>query len=1486
MGKNKKIYRILIIIFLTLLVLVTAVYFTLKSPSTQTWLFHRFATKFSGNNEVELLANNIKFTFFNKIEVSNLLIKDNTEDTLIYAPKLTAGIRKIKRKERFIGLGQVNMENPVIKFRPDTNNILNISYFAQFLVNKDTAKRNKDLIIRQINIENGTFEYHSGKETGQQNENFDINNISLKGLNANIKNLNKHYGNIDLRISELSFESGRDFAVENMFADLSINDSIYRLTDPTIRTSHSFINSDIIGIELLKDGKDFSFVDDARISFNLQSSLISMSDLSYFIKPVKGFSKEIILSGKINGTVNELNGRDIIVSYSDSTMLLCDFDMSGLPDIDNTFMFIRVGSLTTTAHEISDFEIPGKGRLNTGNEFNRLGAMSFSGNFTGFIKDFVTYGTINTELGSVSTDILFRPDTSGTFHYAGTLRANSVKLGQILNREDILGTVTAHIDVEGTSTSFRNFRAEIESTIDSIEFLDYNYRDISIEGLMTEKIWDGTVSSSTDDLKMDLLGRLDFTGSIPEVDFSFNLLHADLYKLNIDKADSLSNLSMLLTASFKGNNINNLNGDIRLLNTRINKNGREFNMYDGSISAFLKDSTTQGLSLRTDFVDADIDGRYDITGLIPAVQYAGSKLFPSLFLKKNTGYESDNNFKYTFRFKNTDNINELLETGLNIAPGTIINGSFDNGHNIILSAEGDYLLYKSNSLVDYKLNCSLIDTNLILDLKTDRLSLADRLHLDGFSIESGAHNDNFNLSVEWDDDTETENYGRLMAQGSITASDTSRPKLSLSVLPTEITFNGNPWKIDSSTLVVDSSAVSIDHLLASRDDKYFMIKGKLSENPADSIFISFNDLDLAGLNNLNRSQAGDDSKETEFILEGLLSGEIMLTSIYDNPMFETDISVDNFITNGHEHGNVQLLSEWDYLNKVARINIRNNLDGANTFIVEGDYNPENKNMSLGATVNRMPLDILNIFLKSFASDVKGYGSGKVRINGDQGNISVAGGIFADDASMTIDYLQTNFRFSDSILFDNNRILFDNILISDNRDNKATISGNVTHSSFNDIAVDLRIDADNILVMDTRQKDNGLFYGTAYASGLITINGPANDLDLNISARTERNTRMFIPLSEGEEIDNYTFISFREPGNDPDLKKMVQLPALIKDNSKNNISLNFELEVTPDAEVQLVFDSKLGDVMKARGAGTLNMALNEQGDFTISGDYVIEDGEYQLTLGNIFNKRFIVENGGTISWNGDIMDASVDIKAIYKLKASLEDLFQDEAYAERIPVECHLNMSGQLVNPVIGFDIYLPTADESMRTDLRTAIDSEEEMSRQFLYLLVMNSFYPDPAIAGSSINTTNAGASAMGVTTTEMLSNQLSNWLSQISNDFDIGFTYRPGNEISSQELEVALSTQLLNDRVVINGNFDVGGQQSSAATNEITGDFDVEVKLTEKLRFKVFNRSNDNLVYERAPYTQGFGLFFRESFNNLGDLFRREKSKMKREEETKIIDE
>lgn len=1487
MGKIKKIYKIPLFIILAILILTAVGYLSLKSPSVQTWLFDKLTDRVSKNNDIDISAENIHFTFFNKIEVTNLLIRDNTADTMIYSALVKAGIRNIKRKEKFISLGRIDIANPVIKLQPDTNNVMNLLSLTQLLGKKDTTKKPMDLMIRQIVIDNGELRYRSGMSP-DTSELFDINNISLSDLNITIDNISKEDTYTGLRISEFSFSTGKGFDLENLFAEVQIEDGKYHLIDPTIRTSNSIINSELLGIDFMDNGDEFNFIRDANLSLTLQSSRISLSDLGFFLKPLRGMDNEISFSGSITGTVQEMNGRDILLTYSDSTMLTCDFDLSGMPDIQNTFMFIRVDSLTTTAREIDEMGIPGMAMIDPGNELQKLGAMSFRGNFTGFLQDFVTYGTINTDLGSVSTDILFRPETSSSFYYKGTLQARSIGLGRILNQEDILGSLSAHLDVEGTLESLKAFRADVMATVESIEFNDYIYRDIEINGLVTEKIWDGTVKSNTDDLKMDLLGRFDFTRDIPEVDFSLNLLEADLYKLNIDKSDSLSNLSMLLTASFAGNSINNMTGNVRLLNSKLKRNDNEFDLFDCSISAFNVDSSAMGINLRTDYIDADIRGRYDPASVITDLIIAGSSVFPSLIHARATEISGKNDFEYEIRFKNTDLINEFFKTGFLLSPGFIIKGRIKPEQKINIAAAGDYAVYKMNSLTGLDMICTIEDTSMVLELNSEQMSLANRLNLENIGINSETATDTFNININWDNSGNLENKGIIAANGMFSKPDSIHTRFEVNILPTGLVINDKPWQINRSRFMIDSNAISIDRFMVNREEEYFMIDGKVSEDPNDSINISFKGLNLAGLNNLEREQTEEDSKKIEFILEGLMNGDILLTDFYNNPLFETDVMINSFKVNDHEHGDVKILSVWDNNEKVAGISLSNNKAGKNTFRVDGEYDPDGKRLELIAAVNQMPLDILNLFLKSFASEIDGLGSGSVKIISDNGKMSLMGSVMAEQSSMTIDYLQANFRFSDSIRFNNDRIVFRNIQVRDNRDNKAIIDGYVAHSSFKDFKVDLRIDADNIMAIDTRQKDNSLFYGTAYASGVIAITNPDNNLDLNISARTERNTRMFIPLSSGEEISDYTFISFREEGEQKNKNIPVSLPMLKRNESKS-ISLNFELEVTPDAEVQLVFDSKLGDLMKARGTGTLHMTLDKEGDFTIFGDYLIEDGEYQLTLGNIFNKRFVVEEGGTISWNGDIMDANVDIKAIYKLKASLEDLFQDEAYSERIPVECHLNMSGQLVNPIIGFDIYLPTADESMRTDLRAAIDSEEEMSRQFLYLLVMNSFYPDPAVTGTSLNTTTAGASAMGVTTTEMLSNQLSNWLSQISNDFDIGFTYRPGNEISSQEVEVALSTQLLNDRVVINGNFDVGGEtgnQTSSSTNEITGDFDVEVKLTEKIRFKVFNRSNDNLVYETAPYTQGFGLFFRQSFNKLSDLFKRNKNKMKREEEPEIVEE
>lgn len=326
-------------------------------------------------------------------------------------------------------------------------------------------------------------------------------------------------------------------------------------------------------------------------------------------------------------------------------------------------------------------------------------------------------------------------------------------------------------------------------------------------------------------------------------------------------------------------------------------------------------------------------------------------------------------------------------------------------------------------------------------------------------------------------------------------------------------------------------------------------------------------------------------------------------------------------------------------------------------------------------------------------------------------------------------------------------------------------------------------------------------------------------------------------------------------------------------------MEFNLEITPEAEVQIIFDPSIGDILQGRGRGNLNMSINTLGEFEMYGDMIIEEGDYLFTLQNLINKKLEVEPGGRITWNGDPSDAIIDLKAVYNLRTSVATLTPDtpdERLNKRIPVQCQILLSGKLLQPNIKTDIVLPTTDQQTRNIVNNSINTEEEKLKQFISLLVMNSFMsPDPGAAFLAAGSTGTGVA--GVATSELLSNQVSHLLSQISQDFDIGLNYRPGDQITTDELEVALSTQILDDRITIAGNLDVGGNQTTQTTtttnpNNIVGDFNIDFKLTEngKLHLKAFNRANDNILFRTSPYTQGVGVFYREDFNTFGELLRR----------------
>jgi len=622
-----------------------------------------------------------------------------------------------------------------------------------------------------------------------------------------------------------------------------------------------------------------------------------------------------------------------------------------------------------------------------------------------------------------------------------------------------------------------------------------------------------------------------------------------------------------------------------------------------------------------------------------------------------------------------------------------------------------------------------------------------------------------------------------------------------------------------------------------------------------------------------------------------MNGTTSISDVYNNPIALSDIKIDHLIVNNEEIGNTFISAGWINPEQKIRLEVEAMRGNLKTLDIKGDYFPDNRKIDFNLAMDKLELEIFEPYTSGVIKDLDGLASGELQVGGFTDKPMVNGSLNMQKTSFQVDYLQTIYSFTNEITIRDNNLIIDNFELFDESGNRAVVQGIIKNRYFREFDFDLSLRADNFNFMETRAVHNQTFYGDAIASGLIRFSGKPGNLRLNVSAKTEKNTHIYIPINQGRDLQENNFITYIQPDS-----VIIEEEEIDPQYSVNlsGINLKFDLEVTRDATVEIIFDPKVGDIMSANGSGNIQLTIDPQNDFRIFGEYIIERGDYLFTLQNIINKRLSVQRGGRITWNGDPTGAIINMSAIYDTRAAPGVLVPEptENLKKRMPVECLLKMEGNLLNPLLSFEIEMPTAEEETRNVVRNAISTEEELTKQFLSLLVINNFSAPSTASGGSGNT---GAGMAGVTASELLSNQLSNWLSQISNDFDIGVNYRPGDEITSDQVEVALSTQIFDDRVSIHTNVDVSDKSSNTAanqrTNTIAGDFDVDVKLTDngKFRLKAFNRYNYDQLYKTAPYTQGVGFLYREDFNSIGELGRRYfggSRKKKKSKENKNVSE
>ncbi|MGE5419624.1 MAG: translocation/assembly module TamB domain-containing protein [Chloroflexota bacterium] len=1468
----KRWIRILLVVMLILIAIPVLLYSTIQIPGVQTLVVRELTRRLSEKLQSEISIGRVDYRFFNKIALSEVLFLDRNRDTLLYAEKISAGLRKMDLKGRIIGLGKVNLTRPDFDMITDSTGTMNLNWYIEQLRsgNKDSTGGALNFSIDRVDITDGHFSLQNrSAEKKERGIKVDFSDMDLNRLSGTVEDFHIDGDTTSFSVYDLAFTEKSGFRVKRMSSKVKLSGTNIVLESSLINCDSSTLNINHLAIKADSSAAFRNFMDEVRLEISMEKSIISSADLRYFAPLPESLDQSVVLSGKFTGTIAELRGRNVNIEYGERTFLDFDFDISGLPDINNAFIYLGFNDFRTNASDLKKIPLKEGKKLILPDFLYKLGDITFDGSFSGFTTDFVTYGEFSTSKGSVRTDISLRPEKNKQYRMRGLISGENIDLGE-LSGSEILGKLSMHANIDGNASSFRNFEGNVTGMVDSIGVNGYNYRKVDINGKFTEKTWDGSINMEDENIRFDLLGMFNFNDTLPEFDFTLNLANADLYKLNIDKKDSTSAITMLLTSNFKGNSIDNLDGEIKLLNSDITRHGKTIELYDFSIRTFTENNRP-ALNLRTDFVDATVKGNYNFAGLMHFIRMTASNLMPSITMPEDESEEiNHNNFSFEVNFKNTDRINDFFRTGLLIAEKSYVKGTVAPDTLMQLEGRAGYLSYKNIRFNDLDFIAGTKGPIMKANFNTSSLSLPGQTDLKNFNINIRTIPDTFYVKTDWDNKEEILNRGLISMTGSVARNEQgTNPLLKIAIDSSSVYSGNNRWKIDQSSVLVDSNAIEIHNIHVSNRDKFYHADGSVSRDPSDTLHLQFRGIDISPLNSLSETRKNEkDTARLKMNLRGQLNGTVALTGVYTDLLLESDIIVNGFSMLGSEYGDIFINSEFDNSRRVVDVSASNNLNGVHMFDAKGYYDPADREVNVGFVASRLPVDALNSLLKSFASDISGFATGKLRLTGLTNNLVLNGAVKAENVKMKINYLQTSYILNDSVRFDSKGFRFNNVRFTDEEGKPATISGTIFHRNFRGYTADLSVNmSNNFLVLNTQYRDNPSFYGKVYASGVTRIKTSPDLLSFDISAKTGSNTKFFIPLTNELSVAEYSFVKFINPAEKKESSEMrIQEPA-----KQLGIDLNIDLTVTPEAVAELIFDEKVGDKITGSGSGLLNISMNPKGIFQITGDYTIEKGTYLFTLGNIVNKRFDVENGGRISFNGNLDDAEIELKATYqKFSASLFPLTQDvKDQNTRYAVEPQIVLSGRLFNPTVKFEINLPNADEQAKTNLRNAIASDEALSRQFMYLLVTNSFYSEQSSATSG--NSSAGTSAMAATTFEMISNQLSNWISQINENFNLGLNYRPGSgdkQLDPDEVQVAFETQVLDDRVVLNGNFDY--RTSSGSTERLTGDFEAELKITDKLRFKVFNRFNDTYLGTKGPYTQGIGIFYREDFQKLSDLFRK----------------
>ena len=1450
----------------------------------------RLATRFM---ECEVNVGKMDFNLIKRTAtLRNVEVLDGRGNRTVFVAEAMASLKNYNFKA--LTLSSIALYDPEInitRYEGDS-----ISDFKR-VIKKITALPKKDTALRTpFRIEkgrvfNGSFTYEA-QDAGHAPEGVvDYKHAALEKVYAEASDFYSRCGIVMAKVQHLACREKTGFKVDDFASSVFVNKGELRFTDSRIRTPRSTVE-----LDLHLKGKDWicyrDFVNNVEMEADLRPSTVSLADLRHFAPVFGQMSQKIEAEGKVKGTVSDLDLKGLRLHTGKNTFLNADFTLAGLPQLKDGRLELKLDGLQFNAADFRHLVLPNGKPLVMPEVLQALQCAQASGSFVGDRQRFEVNLDIRTDIGDVKIGNASRDTADGMDLMTGNVRARDIRLDKIFKKDSLLGKAALDAEFRFSGHDIGNLFCHAKGEVSQFEIGGKVVENIPFHIDFGQNLFHADVSCQDTGLDFTLFGKWERRHDSTWLHGDMDVREIDLQPLRLLGDTGLFSVKTKILADYATGRGEAIWGNLTLNGTEIHRLGSVYRLDYLHSELHKKDSLDRVLTLRSPQMETELAGQWHLGDLKYAFLKTVRTCFPHLgrHLARNVDLDQRESriqdFDLRVRLKKADSLMDVLYPALSLPFGLNLNLRYADGENrgrAQLNVPYVQLgnLACMNGSFDVVLNRNAVQ----LETLVERLYLSDSINMNRFRIKVNKSDTNtVDYRIAWGGD----GLLRQNTQGNFAGLFHFLPEggMRLELQDFNLQVKDGVWKsYPDGYVLIAPKYLQLYHvgMFSTRSSDGVSLEGEVSPDPNSVLSARFNDFDLSYLQFFLR--------KIPMKIATKINGTAEVRDYYGDFSFNARLKFKDIHINNTPYGQGNLDAAFGRDN-IVQAAFKVVKDNKKTILsLSGNYFPnQKKRLDFQGFAEDCPVNFLDKILASVADDISGTVNGKLRIEGNLRSPALFADVNCHDLAFTIGLLQTHYKFSKMpIQLTSSRIDFPSSPFVDQVfGTGGHFGGHILHRNFKDIRLNLSVDFSNLVAMRTTRELDLPFWGTLFATGMLDIKGPVEDLLLHLNAQTEENSDIFFDFSNPTGGNGANFIVFKEPeavvedtGRISLEKFYVRHQAAL--NRKGKLTMDFNLDVTPDLAVSVrLRNSAMDGLLTATGKGALRLYV-ENNSPSIFGTYTVSGGGFDFSMVNLINKKFKLKEGGTVSWLGNATEPRVDVRAGYQTKASLYPVLaaydQNSRYKQKVNVESIIALSGNLLNPDITFDIDLLNADDDTKDKFWALVrkNNEDEMLQQTFSLLMFNSFMAVESGSSSSV-----GSSALA-SSSEMLFSQFNNFLSRLSNDFNIGINYKPGSTNSNSEFQVMMSGQLFDDRLVINGNLGVADNAAgTSGTNATTvvGDVDIEWKFTEELRLRGFNHSNDeDLTKPVNSYTQGVSIVFRRDFDNLNEFLHGTSPRLTKEE-------